>query len=94
MSTYDQLCGALGMLKTNGVELPWEEINEQMRGIGRRVGIAKFGDPIANTPATGFTDQVHEEVRVLHRQYRDMCLARGLIERGYLFDDRDCVPLV
>jgi hypothetical protein len=94
MSTYDQLCGALGMLKQNGVKLDWAAINEQMRDIGRRVGIARFGDPISNTTATGFTDPVHDEVQTMHRKYRDMCLERGLIERGYLFDDRDCVPIV
>src|SRR3990167_7901978 len=88
MSTYDQLCGALGMLKQNDVELDYPAINEQMRDIGRRVGVARFGDPIASTPATGFSDQVYAEVQALHRQYRDMCLERGLIERGYLFDDR------
>ena len=94
MSTYDQLCGALGMLKQNDVELDWTAIYEQMRDIGRRVGIAHFGDPIANTPATGFADPVHADVRTLHRKYRDMCLERGLIERGYLFNQYDCVPLV
>lgn len=94
MSTYGQLCGALGMLKQNGVELDWPALNEQMRDIGRRVGIARFGDPVANTTANGFSALVHDEVRALHRKYRDMCLERGLIERGYLFNDRDCVPLV
>lgn len=94
MSTYDQLCGALGILKQNDVELDWTAINEQMRDIGCRVGIARFGDQIANTPATGFSDPVYAEIQAMHRQYRDMCLERGLIERGYLFNDRDCVPLV
>jgi len=94
MSTYDQLCGALGMLKQNGAELDWPATNEQMRDIGRRAGIARFGDPIANTPATGFTDPVYKEMHALHRKYRDMCLERGLVDRGYLFDERDCVPLI
>jgi hypothetical protein len=94
MSTYDQLCGALGVLKQNDVELDWAAINGQMRDIGLRVGIARFGDPIANTPPTGFTDPAHGEVQALHRKYRNMCLERGLIQRGYLFNGRDCVPLV
>ena len=94
MNKYYQLCGALGVLKQNdGVDLDWVEIKEQMRDLGRRVGIAHFGDPIANTVATGFTDPVHEEVRAIHRKYRDMCLELGLIQRGYLFDDHDAAAL-
>lgn len=94
MSTYDQLCGALGMLKRNNVELDYPAINEHMRGLGRRAGVARFGDQIAKTPPTGFADPVFAEIQAMHRQYRDMCLEHSLIERGYLFDDRDCVPLV
>lgn len=94
MSNYNQLCGALGVLKQANANLDWAAINEQMRDIGRRVGIAEFGDPIAQTPATGISDPVHAEVNQLHRKYRDMCLQAGLIGRGQLFDMHDCVPLV
>lgn len=94
MSDYEQLCGALGLLKQAGAKLPWEEINLQMRDIGRRVGIARLGDPIEQTPATGMSDPVHAEIDQLHRQYRDLCLQAGLIGRGQLFNKDDCVPLV
>src|SRR3546814_4899999 len=54
-----------------------------MRDLGRRVGIAEFGDPHTGQPATGFADPVHQEIRELHRLYRDKCLGRGLINVGY-----------
>jgi hypothetical protein len=50
---YEQLCGAIGLLKTGGIELDWPTLNDQMRELGRRVGIAQYGDPIAKTPPTG-----------------------------------------
>src|SRR3546814_8163785 len=92
MSDYHQLCGALGLLKTHDEPLDWTAINEQMRDLGRRVGIAEFGDPHTGQPATGFADPVHQEIRELHRLYRDKCLGRGLINVGYLFNSHDCVP--
>ena len=79
--SYHQLCGALGMLKTNGVELPWEEINEQMKEIAR-----------LNTAESSLA--MNTAAQPLLRRYRDMCLERGLIRRGELFDLNDCVPLV
>lgn len=91
MFDYDQLCGALGMLKTAGVDLDWPTINDQMREIGLRVGIAEFGDPHADTrpPLPPLGISLHD----LHRKYRDECLVRGLIRRGELFNDDDCMGL-
>lgn len=89
MDTYSQLCGALSVLKLHGADLPWTELYERMRDIGRRIGIAQFGDPLAGTPPTGATDPVHQEINDLHRTYRDMCLDRGLIRPGELFDLND-----
>lgn len=94
MNNYEQLCGALGVLKQAEANLEWAEINDQMREVAHRFGVAQFGDPIAGTPATGLSDPVYEEIEQLHRRYRDMCLEAGLIDRGQLFDKYDCVPLV
>lgn len=93
MHTYVQLCGALGLLKLNGVKLDWPEINARMLDLGRRLGTAYFGDPIAGTPATGFADPVYIELREMHHKFRGLCLSFKLIERGQLFDDHDCLPL-
>ena len=79
--SYQQLCGALGMLKTNGVELDWEIINEQLKEIAR-----------LNTAESSLA--MNTAAQPLLRQYRDMCLERGLIRRGELFNLDDCVPLV
>jgi len=78
---YDQLCGALGMLKTNGVELDWNSINQTMREIAA-----------LNTADSALA--MNTAAEPLHRKYRDMCLERGLIQRGYMFDAHDCVPLI
>lgn len=76
---YNQLAGALGLLKSNGVELPWGEINETLRKVAAENGPDKC-------------DTV--EVKNMHRQYRDKCLDLGLVQRGELFNDHDCVPLI
>ena len=75
---WDQLAGALGMLKSNGVDLPWSELNMKLRQIAAEHG------PNCDT----------DEVKLMYRQYRDMCLDLGLIRQGENFDWRDAVPLV
>jgi len=82
MDTYQQLCGALGVLKTNGAELEWVGIDKKMRDLGRRVGTATWSDP------------VHDEIRAEYRKYRDICLKKNLIKNGQLFNLNDCVPLI
>jgi hypothetical protein len=73
---YEQLCGALGVLKSAGVDLPWVEINDQLRAVARL--------NIAEREAAAES---------LLRQYRNMCLERGLIRSGELFNISDCVSL-
>lgn len=90
---YMQLAGALGLLKLNDVDLDWTSLEVQMRDLGRRLGVAEYGDPSTGTPPTGFTDPVHAEIDAMHRTYRDMCLKLGLIRIGELFDAHDCIPL-
>jgi len=75
---YNQLAGALGVLRSNDVDLPYTDLNEQLRIIARD-----------NGPENCDTD----EVRVMHRKYRDMCIDLGLINRGEIFSFRDVVPL-
>lgn len=69
------------MLKTNDVDLPWSEINEQLKEIAR---LNTAESPLAMNAAA----------LPLHRKYRDMCLDRGILRRGELFNTYDCVPLV
>lgn len=88
-TNYDQLCGALGVLKANGATLPWEEIDATMRDIGRRLGIAMDAEE-----GKGIFDPVHDEIAVLHRKYRKMCMDAGFIRKGELFDEHDCIPLI
>lgn len=76
---YDQLAGALGVLKQNDVDLPWGEINEKLRKIA-----AEHGPENCDT----------DEVREMHREYRDKCLEMGFIRRGELFNHHDIVPLI
>jgi hypothetical protein len=76
---YNQLAMALGLLKSNNVDLPWAEINEKLRRIAAE-----------NGPDNCDTDEVIQ----MHRKYRDMCLELRLIQIGELFDDRDAIPLV
>ena len=90
---YEQLAGALGALKQDGADLDWPALNEQMRDLGRRLGIATYGDPHTGAPPQHDAD-LQAEIATLHRQYRDMCLARGIVRVGELFDDRDFWPLV
>lgn len=91
---YNQLCGAIGMLKTDGADLDWPSLHTKMMDIGRRYGISQFGNPHDGSAPTGHVDPVHDEIEVMHRTYRQMCISRGLIRPGYLFSDYDCVPLV
>ena len=81
MSSYDQLCGALGVLKSAGVEMDWSAINEQLKSIAR-----------LNTSESAMA--MNQAAQPLLRQYRDMCLELGLIRQGQLFDRHDCRPLV
>ena len=77
--TYQQLCGALGALKTANVELDWTAINEELKAIAR----------LGKNPL-----EMNSAAEPLLRRYRDMCLEMGLIQRGELFNLDDCVPLV
>lgn len=94
MNDFNQLCGALSALKSAGADLPWVEISEQMRDMGRRLGIAQIGDTLTESPPTGSNDPVHAEISTMLRTYRTMCRKLGLIGRGELFNDDDCVPLI
>jgi len=76
---YNQLAGALGLLKENGYDLPWAEINETLQRIA-----AEQGPFECDTP----------EVIQMHRYYRDLCIKTGSIGIGELFNEKDCVPLV
>lgn len=87
--SYEQLCGALGLLKQDDAELDWLAINDQIRDIARRLGIALYGSPGSEFVCTNINDPVFAEIETLHRQYRDMCLSRGLIRRGELFNRHD-----
>lgn len=78
MYYYTQLAGSLGMLKSNGVNLPWSEINEKLLQIAADNGMECDTD----------------EVRQMHQKYREMCVKLGLINIGELFNDRDCIPLI
>ena len=91
---YNQLCGALGMLKTDGADLDWQALNAKMIDIGRRYGISQFGNPHGDNAPTGESDSVHDEIEEMHKRYRAMCISRGLIRPGYLFAEYDIVPLV
>lgn len=73
---YEQLCGALGVLKSAGVDLPWVEINDQLISISRLS-----------------TTEMEMAAEPMLRQYRNMCLERGLMRRGELFNISDCVSL-
>lgn len=77
--TYQQLCGALGALKTAGADLDWTAINEELKSIAR----------LGKNPL-----EMNTAAEPLLRRYRDMCLEMGLIKRGELFNLDDCVPLV
>lgn len=76
---YEQLCGALGVLKSSGENLPWVEINETLRKIAADNG--PFDCDI-------------DEVKAMHRQYRDRCLRLKLLNPGELFDLNDCIPII
>jgi hypothetical protein len=84
---YDQLCGALGLLKQNGVDLPWEGLNTTLKDIGRGLGQYRDTD-IALFNAT------NERARTMLKVFRMMCLQKKLIGVGELFNEYDCVPLV
>ena len=75
---YNQLAGALGVLKQNGTDLPWSELDEKLKKIA-----AENGPDQCDT----------EEVREMHKKFRDQCLSLGLINAGELFDIRDSIPL-
>lgn len=78
---YNQLCGALGLLASHGVELDRPAITANLRAIAIRLGNAyERGD---------IHDPVYVELRQMHRHYRDRCLQLGLIRSGYLFDLHD-----
>lgn len=76
---FNQLAGALGMLKQHGEQLDWASLDATMRRVA-----AEHGPAHCDT----------EEIKAMHRTYRDLCLSHGLINRGELFDDRDAVPLI
>jgi len=76
---YNQLSGALGVLKNAGIDLPYSTLNERLQQIA-----ADHGPEGCDT----------DEVRTLHRQYRDIALHHGLIQRGELFTIHDCTPLI
>lgn len=76
---YDQLCGALGLLKQNGADLPWKGLNDTLRSVAREHG-----------PYNCDTD----EIIALHRQYRKECINLGLIRIGELFRLDDARPLI
>lgn len=94
MNEYTQLIGALSALKEDGAALDWAAINNQLIDLGGRIGIADFGDPLTGAEPTGWADPVHEVIRDLARKYRAMCIERGLIRPGELFDWRDARPIV
>lgn len=76
---YSQLAGALGILKSHGVELNYHELDATMK----RTAV-EHGPDQCDT----------HEIKTLHRQYRNLCLEQGYIRQGELFDVCDCVSLV
>ncbi len=76
---YSQLCGAIGCLKNAGVELPYADIKETMKDLGRTF----YNEDMSICPLT------LSLVRDLHKFYRGLCLQKGLIQIGYLFGKDD-----
>ena len=77
---YEQLCGALGLLKQSGAEMEWGTVDDMLRHFAARLGA---GD-----------GSVHDEIDVALRAHRDECLRLGLIRRGELFGRDDMIPIV
>ena len=77
--SYQQLCGAIGALSAANVELPYADIYRQLRGLAGEHGADTFATNTASQP--------------LARAYRDMCVQRGLVQRGYLFNEDDAAAL-
>lgn len=73
---YFQLCGAVGLLKSSGVDLDYDSIIQEIRNV------AALNTPQSNTAMI-------DAARPLWRKYRDMCLERGLIRPGELFNWHD-----
>lgn len=76
---FNQLAGGLGVLKDSGATLDWKSINGRLKAIAQE-----------NGPASCDT----EETIRMHKEYRSMCIGKGLIRVGELFNHRDVIPLV
>ena len=89
MENYIQLAGALSALKEDGAELDWAEIVPQVISLGAKIGIAIYGNPLSPEGQINWKDPVHGIILELSRKYRGICLDRGIILPGELFDWRD-----
>ena len=74
---FSQLCGAVGLLKSSGVDLDYDAILEEIQRVA------------ALYVPGGSNAAMIEAARPLWRKYRDMCLEHRLINPGELFNWHD-----
>lgn len=77
-NNYEQLCGALGVLKSAGADLRWHDLLDELRQLA-----AAGDDPL----------KLHESAAPMLQKYRDMCVDRGLIRAGDSFTTSDAESL-